>query len=275
MPAANDSMPESPDHGVELSLRQFQAAWRAMIAPCPTTSFGHSAGLSFAFSGLPVPFFNVAFLTDRDISADALSAQATAACAWAASKGVPWFLIVTNENVAPGVDAAAVLDDCGLVPAMPLTGMAADVLEPARPLPDDLQLTVPGDEHRRSTIVEVNSAAYGMDLSSSTSLIASDEFWRGHVPVVGMIGGKCVSCAGVLMVEEHRYVALVATEPAYQRRGFGDAVMRHALDTAAQQYGPSRTVLHATDAGRPVYERMGYRPIATHTLFMDKAAAGH
>jgi hypothetical protein len=29
-------------------------------------------------------------------------------------------------------------------------------------------------------------------------------------------------------------------------------------------------VLHATDAGRPVYERMGYTTISTHTLLMEK-----
>jgi len=26
----------------------------------------------------------------------------------------------------------------------------------------------------------------------------------------------------------------------------------------------------ATDAGRPIYERMGYAAIATHTIFMEK-----
>ena len=29
-------------------------------------------------------------------------------------------------------------------------------------------------------------------------------------------------------------------------------------------------MLHATDAGRPVYERMGYASISTHLLLMEK-----
>ena len=45
---------------------------------------------------------------------------------WAAGAGVPWLFIVTRELLEPGVDAAAVLEPCGLAPALTLTGMAAD-----------------------------------------------------------------------------------------------------------------------------------------------------
>jgi hypothetical protein len=35
-------------------------------------------------------------------------------------------------------------------------------------------------------------------------------------------------------------------------------------------------VLHATEPGRPIYERMGYARISTHTMFMEKRfLAGH
>ena len=46
--------------------------------------------------------------------------------------------------------------------------------------------------------------------------------------------------------------------------------MRHALDVAGAKYGEKPTVLHATDGGRPVYARMGYETIATHTAFIEK-----
>ena len=88
--------------------------------------------------------------------------------------------------------------------------------------------------------------------------------------MVGIAEGKPASSAAVLMVEGHRYVALVATDPGQQRRGFADATMRRALQNAAGVHGERPTVLHATDAGRPVYERMGYTTIANHTLFMEK-----
>jgi predicted acetyltransferase len=72
------------------------------------------------------------------------------------------------------------------------------------------------------------------------------------------------------MVGGYRYVALVATMPDQQRRGYAEAAMRHALDSAAARHGDTPTTLHATDAGRPIYARMGYEPIASHTAFIEQ-----
>jgi GNAT superfamily N-acetyltransferase len=152
---------------------------------------------------------------------------------------------------------------------MPMTGMRAATVAAAPTVPG-LQLTVPHDDTGCAAIVDVNGLAYGMDLEASKTTIGSRTFWKHHFPVVGVADGKPVSCAAVLMVDGHRYVALVATEPGQQRRGFGDAAMRRALENAAKARGETPTVLHATEAGRPVYERMGYTTISTHTLFMDK-----
>ena len=92
--------------------------------------------------------------------------------------------------------------------------------------------------------------------------------------MLGLADGKPAASAAVLMVEGYRYVALVATDPGQQRRGYADAVMRRALEIAATAHGERPTVLHATDAGRPVYERMGYAAISTHTIFMEQSLLG-
>jgi GNAT superfamily N-acetyltransferase len=50
----------------------------------------------------------------------------------------------------------------------------------------------------------------------------------------------------------------VATRPEAQKRGYAEAVVRFALQRAHEATGLTRTTLHATDAGRPVYKRVGY-----------------
>jgi len=255
---------------VDLSIRQFSQAWRLMCGGAPAGSLAGGEDVEYVFSGLPIPFFNVAILTARGIPADQLKAYAREACGWASDKGVPWMFLLTHEALGPDYDAAAVLDDCQLAPAMPLTGMLAERLTLPANAPSGLELSVPVDDTGCSAILDVNGAAYGMDFGPAKELIGMSSFWANHFPVIGAVRGTPAVTASVLMTDSCRYVALVATDPTQQRRGLADAAMRRALELSGAVYGERPTVLHATDAGRPVYERMGYRTISKHTVFMDK-----
>jgi GNAT superfamily N-acetyltransferase len=199
-----------------------------------------------------------------------LTAHAQTATHWAADKGAPWLLIVTHEALEAGVDAVALLDGCGLAPMLAMTGMIAQAVSPATRIPDGLQLDEPRDAEGCTALIDVNSAAYGMDLGASKPAYGVPAFWSGHVPVLGRVAGGAATSAVVLMAGGYRYVALVATNPAHQKRGFAEAAMRRALTIAEERYGRRPTFLHATDAGRPIYARMGYEPVSTHTCFIDK-----
>jgi len=50
-----------------------------------------------------------------------------------------------------------------------------------------------------------------------------------HFPVLGRVDGKPATSSAVMVLGGYRYVALVATDPAHQRRGFADAAMRRSL----------------------------------------------
>ncbi len=261
---------QSINDDVALSIRQMDGAWRLLCAEGPSPVVAATEGVQYIFSGVPISFFNLALLTGSALSEDALRAHGREACAWAAAQAVPWLLMVTHERLEPGVDAAAILDACGLAVVMPMTGMLTSGTVAAAPSVPGLQLTVPQDDRSCAAILDVNSLAYGMDLAAGKATVGSRAFWKDQFPVVGVVDGNPVSSATVLMVDGHRYVALVATDPSQHRRGFADAAMRRALENAASAHGQAPTVLHATDAGRPVYERMGYASISTHTLFMEK-----
>ena len=256
---------------VDLGIRQFGDAWRALCESVPQPVLDTADGLDYVFSGLPIAFFNAAIVTGRSVSAPALAAAATDTAAWAGDKHVPYLFVVTHEALVDTVDAAAVLADRGFAPVMPLTGMMARRIAPSTRQPDGLQLVVPDDEAGCSALLDVNAVAYGMDLEAGKPALGRPDFWNGrHVPVLGLAGGKPVSSSAVWMVDGYRYVALVATDPACQRRGYAEAAMRHSLDVAAARYGEQPSVLHATDAGRPIYARMGYDTISHHTLFMEQ-----
>jgi GNAT superfamily N-acetyltransferase len=259
---------------VELSIGQFVSAWRLMCERAPAYEQAHDEGLALIFARIPVPFFNVAIPTGTGITTGRLRALTERACIWAASRQVPWLFVVTHEAIDGNVDVSSVVGETGLVPLLPLTGMRADTVGGPETIPAGLRLDVPAGEADCGALLDVNAAAYGMDMESGKALMGQPAFWSSHFPVLGTVDGQPVSTTAVFMVDGVRYVALVATTPGHQRRGYADVTMRRALQLAAEVHGPAPTVLHATEAGRPVYERMGYQAISRHTAFIDKAFLG-
>jgi len=54
-------------------------------------------------------------------------------------------------------------------------------------------------------------------------------------------------------------VVNVYTEPEWRGRGIARALMKVLMEWAAGQ-GADRLVLHASDAGRPLYQSLGFEP---------------
>lgn len=257
------------DEEVELSLRQFAAAWRALCSHAPRYRTLSAPDAEYVFSGVPIPFFNASISTGSDLTGTALWRQARAARDWAAESSVPWVFVVTDQCLAPGIDAVAALDEVGFVPVMPLTGMLAEHVAAPRPV-EGLDLTRSREDADCRSVLDVNSLAYGMPLGEGKDVWGRQAFWKDHYLVLGKCGGEPASSSAVLIVDGYRYVNFVATAPDKQRRGYADAAMRHSLELARMDHGDLPTFLHATEAGRPVYERMSYRAVAYHTLFLDK-----
>lgn len=85
--------------------------------------------------------------------------------------------------------------------------------------------------------------------------------WHDHAyGFVAYEGDKPVSTATAIINDGCLYLFLVATAPDARRKGYGEAVVRHALQTAHEATGIGRTVLHGTEDGSPIYLRLGYRP---------------
>jgi GNAT superfamily N-acetyltransferase len=70
---------------------------------------------------------------------------------------------------------------------------------------------------------------------------------------------------GAVVVAEgrHAIVLNVFTEPEWRRRGLGEILMRHVLEWARARR-LDRLVLHASDDGRRLYERLGF--VATNEM---------
>lgn len=256
---------------VDLSNDQFLSAWRLFAQACSGFAEGSPRGVPMIFAGVPVPFFNVGLIGSEVPDEQELRERADAAAEWAGPRNLPWFLVLCHEALPEGLrgQASGILAASGFQPALTLTGMLAEKLTPPRSRIDGLDLQLAADQALRNALNDINGEAYHMPGGMDADELATESFWSPHWGVVGLAGGQPVSCAAAFHVKGCRYVGWVATLPDHQRRGYAEAVMRRSLDLAAERIGPLPSVLHATEAGRPIYERMGFLAIAQYTLYMQ------
>ncbi len=92
-------------------------------------------------------------------------------------------------------------------------------------------------------------------------LLAECDGWAIDAPDgKGLAGSVILSRWGTT----HGAIGMMLTARRYRGYGFGRALMEHALAAA----GPGVAIsLYATDAGRPLYTKLGFQPIRKNTAF--------
>jgi len=66
-----------------------------------------------------------------------------------------------------------------------------------------------------------------------------------------------VGAGGTTVYDQFSYVGMIGILPTFQRHGIGKAIMEHIL-TWLQRRGNRTVLLDASDAGKPLYENMGF-----------------
>ena len=82
----------------------------------------------------------------------------------------------------------------------------------------------------------------------------------------GFFEGQPVTVSSLVVTGRTAGIYGVATIPAYRQRGFGEAMTWRAIREGVER-GCEMANLTASDLGRPVYERMGFRVVAPFLIF--------
>lgn len=243
-----------------------------MNSQAPTFLSLRGGAIETSFCGLPAPLFNLAAATKTPESPADFEAGFSAFLEWAQPYGLPFIVYIPHETMGehlPAVDAY--LKSIGFNPFMPLTGMEADALTaPARPLPEGTMCTEASHDDIGDLVLRVNEAAYHMVMGEPGMFpMEAPSWWEpaDRTATVVRNADETMSASVVFEAGETSYVALVATRPGFERRGLAELAFRDALGRAQAAGAPQRTYLHATAAGRPVYERMGYKPTSVATIY--------
>jgi GNAT superfamily N-acetyltransferase len=228
-------------------------------------SFSSQDGIRAAWVHSNLLLNNAVFLSSPVTDENDFRNRLQTALNYGSGQGLPWALYTFQpflSRIAPELVQSAT-SQFGLSYLLQLQVMTADcgALEPpVYPLPiiEMRRVLTPEDKWR---VLELNMRAYNLPVDMADSVAETGAYFKNQDRDFGFLGfvdGQLVSTASVVEIEGWLYVYLVATDPEHRRKGYAEAVMRHALSTASSQLGITRTSLDASDAGAPLYNQMGY-----------------
>jgi len=120
------------------------------------------------------------------------------------------------------------------------------------------------------TVARLNDAAYGMPGDFQRALADMSAAEGLYIYTAGE-DGRPSACLMAFDHEDDCSVWLVATLPHARGKGLASALMSHALADGRER-GRTTSTLQATDLGRPVYERLGYRSIGEIQMWERREA---
>jgi ribosomal protein S18 acetylase RimI-like enzyme len=244
-------------------------SFRILASERETGEVRELQGVSIASSGVTFQMFNAAFLSGPVANESELSQRILLASLYFESRGQEWAFWVCEDwlDQSARKRSRKVFDHHGLRHSVDLPGMMAQrLLPPARPLPE-LDIQPVESAATRDAFCSIGSTCFNVPLSWFREVFDPPEIWKGFRGYVGYTAAGPVSTTAIVMSNGVAGVYNVATLPAHQRKGYGEAVMRHALAVAQRDHGVEQTILQSTAAGNRLYQRMGYRPLTNVAVY--------
>src|SRR5579862_4069129 len=247
------------------SLAQYVSVWGLLVSEFATADVSDRSGVSIRWADNPFPFWNAVFLNGELTDPGALQARLKEAADYVRAKRHPGLIYVCEDYVSAAAKRALpkLLSEEGLEAAIPVTGMTSDAFPLQQSSPPFLQIERVTSEAMLREYANINCEAYGFPLESGRTALHESRLWNEDAyAFLGYKNGRAVSGASVIVHDGYLYLALVATRPKARNKGYAEALVRHALQTAYEATKISRTILHATDQGYRVYRHVGYHPTA-------------
>jgi hypothetical protein len=223
-------------------------------------------------TGLPFDWFNQV-LIERD---DATPAGVLAGVAQARERG-DWFVVRLREGIddhfIPILTRAGLAPESGsaMTPGMVAFPIDSDAI--SAPAPAELEIRrvidAAGIDAHRSIV----SAGFGSDPAVALGTACEDLLdqpecvvYAGYVggdPVISGLGWRTGRTIGVYSI---------ATVVSARRRGYGAAMTARVVADGVVA-GCDIAALQASEMGRPIYERLGFRTVVKYAAYVEAAGA--
>ena len=231
-----------------------------------------AGGVVTVLTGLPFDWFNQALIEGED----ATPAGLLASVAQARERGHQ-FVVRLREGI-----------DDRFVPTLTRAGFARAGHEPSTPgmlafpinqesiaahASSDLEIRRVTDAAGMAVHQAAVTAGFGSDPRVANGTACRDLLDRPECVVyVGYAGGDPVVSGLGWRTGRTIGVYSIATIASARRRGYGAAMTAHVVADGAIA-GCHAAALQASELGRPIYERLGFRTVVRYAAFVDQAPA--
>lgn len=238
--------------------------WRVWASSVEGGGLHEDDGLLLAATGSPREWWNVAAV--KKPLADP-AAAVRRAVDWFSRRRQP-FIMRIREGVDPGSEAAA--DTAGLPYSDTVPGLTLYPIGRIPDPPSGLDIRQVGVEDGIDIAFAIAAEAFEMTDEHiehmAPARMIRDPNWRVFL---GSVDGEPAATSALLVTGDVAGVYWVATLAKFRRRGFGEAITWHAVREGVAS-GCRVATLQASDMGRPIYERMGFRLVAPYKTFVPR-----
>jgi ribosomal protein S18 acetylase RimI-like enzyme len=234
-------------------------SWRSFAQPA---GFVHEdGGVLIAAPSRVLPWMNVVFVT-RPL-ADPV-AELRRAFDLLDDRKLRFFV-----HLRDGHDPAAerACEQLGFVAENAVPGMVLDPIV-SRPNASSLDIRPVRDGATFDHFINVSAESFGIPLDDARLMFPTSALHRPNVHYwVGYAEGRPAACSHLLVLDHIASINIIGTLEAYRGRGFGAAITQAAVNGGAEA-GCRIAVLQASELGQPVYERMGFRTVASYKTYL-------
>jgi ribosomal protein S18 acetylase RimI-like enzyme len=238
----------------------FLKTWQGYAEAFPSSMRITHTELEIAFAGIAVPLFNLAFpKSNAELDREEFERLLGEFGDILKPSGVPGIMFLRTGQVKANSGIEAMFRMPGMV--------AGELLPPKRALGEFVIREVAGAAMAEE-IARLNVVCHEMELKDVAELTCA-KLWGG--PNHGFLlykDGEAVAGGSASFVEGISYIGWMATLPEHRGRGYAEALLRQMDAFMRGRYGVKETVLHATETGRPVYERMGFRVVDEFAAYL-------
>ena len=219
-------------------------------------------GVGVFGSGIPKPLFNQV-ISDDGATDDELASGAHDL----ASRGAPFCVVLRrgiDDHLAAGLEALGLRRDAEIMP-----GLAREIAGfTAGELPTDLAIRAVEGEADLDDVVSVAASGFEMPAAMIRDFVGPEPWRRpGWTLYLGTSAAEPVTVGLGVRTGPTIGIYWIATVPEARGRGFGEAMTRRVVAAGAAA-GCDVAALQASDMGRPIYERIGFRTVIEYDIYV-------